>query len=514
MSSPVDPLQLPPPSKWRYLWKPVAWMGRFTWWLCVLCWRIGVYSAQAALRVLPITEWGWWKRNVSRLGLRSMPLRRWLVLSLASLFILPILAGSITAVILNLGDDPEKPSAELILGASLDQWNDPAWRAETADELEERGVDFVLYEDGTEIYRTSEDPLEGRDFPGGMHQVDFNDDQMALIYGGGWGPFSEEDDDWPVPVVAIGTLIATFIGMGIFFGRTVVMPLARASAAAEDIAGGDLSIALPGSRVREVAELNAAVVGMASALSESLAHEAKLEQERRFLVGAVAHDLRTPLFALRGSLEAISTGVADTEEKRLRYLATAQEKANMLDRLVSDLFDLTRLEFLEMEPVRESVDLAALVSSSVAAFRPAADQKGIRLVTDDATATHRIAIDAHLVTRAVDNLIDNAIRFTPQEGTVTITCSTSEDGAEIAIADSGPGIPEEEIAQIFEPLYRGEGSRNRQTGGAGLGLTIARRVFVAHGGDLVVRNRESGGASFVATIPAGDRAPAGSPKPG
>ncbi len=483
-------------------WGPLSWCFSACWWLLRVtarfCWWC-LTPVRALCR--PLTELQWWKRSVSRLRMQSVPLRRWLVLSLVLLIFLPIVTGGITAVILDLNKTDTSRNAETVLGEGLERWDDATWRAAANAELSKRGVDYVLYQDGTEIYRSTEDPLVGRDYPGGVQQVEFGNGQMAIVYGGIWGPFDDDEDDWPVPVVAIGTLILTFIGMGIFFGRTVVMPLAATSSAAEDIAGGDLAISLPASRVREVAELNAAVEGMASALAESLAHEAQLEQDRRFLIGAVAHDLRTPLFALRGSLEAIRTGVADTDEKKERYLNTAQEKADTLDRLISDLFDYTRLEFLEQAPNHEVVRVAEIVQQSVESLQPRARERGIGLTYRDSADQLATLGDAHLLIRAFENLIDNAIRFTPPGGWVRVEGMLDGQTITVTIADSGPGISPEDLPRIFDPLFRGEASRNRRTGGAGLGLTIARNVFVAHGGSLSAGNEPEGGAVFTATIP-------------
>jgi signal transduction histidine kinase len=429
------------------------------------------------------------------------------VLALAALIFLPIIAGFVGAAIVHLSSGDEQIDAESVLIEGAGRWSEPAWQEETRDELAKHGLDFVLFEDGSEIYRSTRNPSAGNDFPGGVHQIAIpgsDSERMALIYGDSFGQFDEDDDAWIVPVMAVGTLILTFIGMAIFFGRTVVKPLAAASAAAGEVAGGNLKISLPGSRVREVAELNAAFEGMASGLSETLAHEAALEQQRRLFVGAVAHDLRTPLFSLRGSLEAIQTGIADTDEKRERYLATAQEKADALDRLVSDLFDFTRLEFLDQEPKRDVLEIGPLVQRLVEAFRPQAQAKQISLTFSDRTAGSAILGDAHLLTRAIDNLVDNAIRFSPDGGTAQVECLRDDKGVIISVSDNGPGIPLDDLPHIFEPLYRGESSRNRRTGGAGLGLTIARNVFLAHGGDLKARNGSPSGAVFIATLPGAD----------
>jgi signal transduction histidine kinase len=508
-ASTEPPESLPKRPSWlrRLVWKPIAWLFGATWAVTKATARFCWWCAQPVRRLMgPLHSWGRWRRNVARLGLRSVPLRRWLVIGLVLLALAPTVSGAVTAVVLYFFSDHGGPVASDILGADVNRWSNPAWQGYATAELQAQGIEFVLFEDGIEIYRSTTDPLSGNDHPGGMRQIDFDSDgpdRMALVYGDDWGPYGEEQEGWAVPAVSVLALIVTFVGLAIFFGRSVVKPLAATSLAAGEVAGGNLDIALPGSRVREVAELNAAFEGMASALAESLAHEARLEQERRLFIGAIAHDLRTPLFSLRGSLEAIRTGVADTEEKKARYLRTAEEKADALDRLISDLFDFTRLEVLDQSPNREPVAFGPLVRGCVEAMQPLAEQKGLTLTVDDRSGESIVLGDVPLLTRAIDNLIDNAIRFTPAGGEARVEVLRDRKTLVMAVSDTGPGIPPEDLERLFDPLFRGESSRNRRTGGAGLGLTIARNVFTAHGGDLEAHNGPDGGARFIATIPVG-----------
>jgi signal transduction histidine kinase len=253
--------------------------------------------------------------------------------------------------------------------------------------------------------------------------------------------------------------------------------------------------------VREVEEVGTALHAMSEGLEESVRQQAALEEERRLFIGAVAHDLRTPLFTLRGSLEGIQSGLANTPEKRARYIAIAQEKAEALERLISDLFDYTRLEYLELTPDQAPLDLSALLRRLGEGFRPVADAQETALEFALPNWTCVVDGDEHLLTRAIVNLVDNALYFTPEGGTVLIGCRALDDQVEFSVSDSGPGIPIEDLPHIFSPLFRGESSRNRSTGGAGLGLTIARRILRAHGGDLSVGNRPEGGATFTARLP-------------
>ncbi|HMM43208.1 MAG TPA: HAMP domain-containing sensor histidine kinase, partial [Thermomicrobiales bacterium] len=255
------------------------------------------------------------------------------------------------------------------------------------------------------------------------------------------------------------------------------------------------------SRVREVAEVNAAFEAMSAGLRESVEQQARLEQERRLFISAIAHDLRTPLFSLRGYLAGLEQGIADTPERAAHYVAVAQEKADALERLIADLFAYTRLEYLDQAPDRRLSDLRPLLRRLAEGLQPQAEAKGMRLDVQLPAEPCVAAIDAHLIERAVENLLDNALRHTPAGGTVVLSCVSEPGAVTFAVADEGSGIDPVDLPHIFQPLYRSDTSRNRRTGGAGLGLTIARRILLSHGGDLTAANGERG-AVFRGTLPA------------
>jgi len=439
----------------------------------------------------------------------TLPIRRWLALALVIVFLVP-LCVTIAFAVAWVHQDPRDARAEAIeqLRDDADQWSVPAWQEAARAELAEDNVAFILVEGGRELYRSSPDPftgIDGETRPRVVEQVvvpGSAPEQVAYVYTDQeFGP----PDEVPVellPIVSLTALVLTLAGIAWFLGSTVLRPLAATSQAAQQVADGDLDVRLPRSRVREVAEVNSAFESMSAALRTSLQEQAELEQERRLFIGAVAHDLRTPLFALRGYLEGLESGVASTSEQRTRYIAIAREKADALERLISDLFDFTRLEYLDQAPHREPLDLATLLRKLVDDIQPQANAKGVTIAIVTDAGSCAISGDSHLLTRAVENLLDNALRFTPTGGSVVIACQTASEGVSFSVADTGPGISPDDLPNIFTPLYRGESSRNRRTGGAGLGLTIARRVLLAHGGDLTAANRPEGGATFTGTLPA------------
>jgi len=445
----------------------------------------------------------------------TLPIRRWLALALVAIFAFPTLVV-IGAVVLY--DVPGDAAAEAAgaLRADVARWADPAWQAAARERWAGRGVDFVLVDAaGREIYRSVADPFAAGDGSRGVRRV--------LVPGPGadgaatlgaaylYFPPDPPRGAWFLPLLLLAILLLTLGGVAWFLDRAVVKPLAATGRAARQIGAGDLAVALPTSRVREVAELNVAFAGMGAALRAALEQQAATAQERRLLIGAVVHDLRTPLFALRGYLDGLAGGLADTPEKAARYLGIAREKAATLERLIADLFEYTRLEYLEQPPRREPLQVDALLRRLVDGLQPQAAAKGVTLLLvapADATGPGGAAVagDPHLLTRAVENLLDNALRHTPVGGRIEVAWRAEPARVAFTVADTGPGIAPQDLPHLFTPLYRGETSRNRRTGGAGLGLTIARRILLAHGGDLVAANAPGGGARFTGTLARGARA--------
>ncbi len=303
---------------------------------------------------------------------------------------------------------------------------------------------------------------------------------------------------------AVLTQLSVLVLTGVLLGYWVVRPLAAMSAASRRIASNglaDVDLSIPASKVREVAEATTAFGAMSEGLRESLGRQAKLEQERRFFVGAVAHDLRTPLFSLRGYLEGLEKGIANSPEKTARYVAVCQQKANELEHLISDLFAYSQLDYMERAQDREVVHLEQLLRNAVDGVRPQAEEKGVALVLTTPAESCEALASAHLLARAVGNLLENALRHTPAGGKITV--SLSEEGKDwiFTVADTGPGIAARDLPHIFDPLYRGETSRSRRTGGVGLGLAIARRALQTHDGELAAANGPEGGAIFTGRLP-------------
>lgn len=434
-------------------------------------------------------------------GRWTLPIRKWLALALIALVIIPIfVTGAVAFHVVGIGDNGQSAAINEIRD-NANRWDDPQWQEATKQKYAGRSIDFVLVENGQTIYQSSGDPLNNNSGKLAREIVvsPSNPRQLFYLYSSQYG--GGRSNFWIMPLVGLSTLLLTLTGIAWFLGHTLLRPLAATGEAARSIAAGNLEFEIPTSRVREVAEVNDAFGAMSDALRESLSEQAAVEQERRIFISAIVHDLRTPVFALRGYLEGLQTGVADTAEKRQRYVEIAQDKAAALERLITDLFEFTRLEYLEQAPNREQLDFGELLNRLADSLRPQAEAKEVQLTVAPLPENCTVFGDPHLLSRAVENLLVNAIRHTPNGGHVWMECRVEPLWVRFSVFDTGAGIPEADLPRIFNPLFRGEQSRSRRTGGVGLGLTIARRIMQAHEGDLSAENHSGGGAVFSGNLP-------------
>jgi signal transduction histidine kinase len=313
---------------------------------------------------------------------------------------------------------------------------------------------------------------------------------------------SKHDMTFLLTLLAFAALVA--FGFGNVMARSITANLARLAHGAEKIAAGDLTARADVQSGDEVEAVADAFNRMAQQLDQARAHEKESEQARRSLVAAVSHDLRTPLTSLRAMIESLNDGVVADPDGVKRYLGLAQIEIQNLSRLVDDLFELTQLDAGAVNWTREPSSLRDLISDTLEAMQAQAQTKGVRLVGDVDAAVDPVTMNAFKVQRVLTNLVQNAIRYTPNGGTVSVRACREGTFAEIEIADSGEGIAPNDLPHIFEPFYRGEKSRKRdldRMSGAGLGLAIARGIVEAHGGTICAESELGKGSRFQFTLP-------------
>lgn len=280
------------------------------------------------------------------------------------------------------------------------------------------------------------------------------------------------------------------IVFGVIMSRSLAAPLNDLAEAAQAIGAHNLS-----QRVEEKGsdELKA----VAHAFNEMASDLEQAEQLRRNLLTDVAHELRTPISVLQANLRAILDEVYPLEQKEIAHL---YEQSRLLGRLAEDLHLLAQAEARQLPLNRQETNLVQLVTTTVEIFRPNADEKGVILHTELSTDLPPIEIDAARINQVLQNLLANALRHTPANGTITICVQPKPGAISLFVADTGDGIPPEHLPHIFNRFYRTDPARSRDRGGAGLGLAIARAIVEAHEGQINVTSEGEPGQGTIFAI--------------
>lgn len=283
--------------------------------------------------------------------------------------------------------------------------------------------------------------------------------------------------------------------IAVIFSWGISRPLSRLSRALSRVTDGDLKERLSVSGKDEVALLGSSFNRMADRLET-------LEDEKKRIIADAAHELRTPVTLIRGTIEAMIDGVYPADAGNLR---SVHDETIRLSRLIETLEELQLLDSGRLTLRLESVDLGLLAEKSVSLFRAAAKEKNIAISVSVGKGLS-IRVDALRIEEVLYNLLSNALRYTPASGRIGLTASFSGSGnadfVSVTVEDSGPGIPEAERERVFDRFYRLDPSRSTGLGGRGLGLSIAREIARSHGGDLVCgESVQLGGAFFVLTLP-------------
>ena len=289
-----------------------------------------------------------------------------------------------------------------------------------------------------------------------------------------------------VIAAVVGTLLVLFLS-----GR-VLAPVQSLGAAALRLGRGDLAQRAPAAGPTEIRQLAGSFNAMASDLENA-------ERRRRELVADVAHELRTPISNIQGYLEAIKDGLLEPEADTID---TIYGQAAHLSRLVEDLRLLAQVEAGALELHRTPGSVADFLRNSVEAVRPRADAKGVTLALETGPAIPSVVVDHTRIAQVLANLLENAITHTPEGGMISIVAApASRSQVEISVTDTGGGIPPEDLPRLFDRFYRADPSRSRLTGGAGLGLTIAKQLVEAHGGTIEVNSALGAGTQFSFRLP-------------
>jgi signal transduction histidine kinase len=335
--------------------------------------------------------------------------------------------------------------------------------------------------------------------------------------------FISKDHDLPLLILLLLFAATVSLALGYALAQALAQRVTALHHGARALADGDLAVRVDEGGGDELAALAAEFNRMAAQLAAAADQRGRLESTRRELIAAISHDLRTPLASLRVMTEALADGLVEDPATTVRYLTTMRGQIGHLSSLIDDLFELAQIDAGALRLELQHASLADLVSDAIEGMRPQAAAKGVRLEGSVAPGIGPALIAPQKIERVLYNLVTNAVRHTPSGGSVTISVTTdrqppttdhrssADKGNELVVgrrssvvvevADTGEGIAPDDLPRIFEHFYRGEKSRSRATGGAGLGLAIARGIVEAHGGRIWASSQLERGTRIAFTLP-------------
>ena len=325
----------------------------------------------------------------------------------------------------------------------------------------------------------------------------YNKTTVGSISIGYYGPFYYNDNDLAFIktlnniIISVGIISLVFaFALGSFIAYRLSSPITKAVNAARNISEGNFSDRIEDkSRIIEIYQLTEEINNLALKLE-------KQESLRKRLTADVAHELRTPLTTVQSHLEAIVDGVwkPDTDKLKLCYTESIR-----LGKLIGNLEELARYDYENLELIKAEYSLSSQIQDILKSFEPLFDKKKIKL--DSKIEELVIFADRDRLSQVFYNVFSNSLKYTPAGGKVSINTESDIKNLKVIIKDSGIGIPQEDLPFIFERFYRVDKSRTKSTGGAGIGLTIARSILQAHNGSIRVESEVGQGTEFIVTLP-------------
>jgi signal transduction histidine kinase len=318
---------------------------------------------------------------------------------------------------------------------------------------------------------------------------------LAAVILGGLVMFHMHDD---VKILAVAAASAsTALAAALLVGAQIARRIRGLEVAADELAAGELRARAPMNGPRELAHVGKAFNAMASNIEA-------LFDARRQLVAWASHDLRTPVASIQAMLEAVEDGLASIDE----YLPALRQQTGTLATLIDDLFELARIDSGALTLELREAQLPQLVSHCVRGLEAEARSRQVHLESQLEAALPDVRCAPEHVQRVLLNLVTNALRHTPSDGAVIVRARRCDRELEVSVEDTGIGLSKQAQQQMFERFWREDASRTRASGGAGLGLAIARGFVEAQGGRIWAENRPEGGARFAFTLPIAERQPA------
>ena len=298
--------------------------------------------------------------------------------------------------------------------------------------------------------------------------------------------------------VIILILILTALGLCTWTYRGVMTPLTQLKEATKNIKEGNLDFTIEKTGVDEIGDLCDDFEEMRKRLKESAEEKVAFDKENKELISNISHDLKTPITAVKGYVEGIMDGVADTPEKMDRYIRTIYNKANEMDRLINELTFYSKIDTNRIPYTFNKIHISDYFEDCVDQLSVELDSSGISLTYFKYLEEDAVVIaDAEQLKRVINNIISNSLKYMNKpKGVINIRLRDVGDFIQIEIEDNGKGIAQKDLANIFERFYRTDASRNSSKGGSGIGLSIVKKIMEDHGGQVWATSKEGTGTTM------------------
>ncbi|SNS18612.1 Signal transduction histidine kinase [Anaerovirgula multivorans] len=354
-----------------------------------------------------------------------------------------------------------------------------------------------------------ETPIHSKDIDSGLllnqHDFYFSDGSQGSIFlvtnmEPIWRSFQELVNTIMITIVVI--LVITNGTLTYLVAGSIVKPLSKLKDSANRIKEGDLDFEININSKDEIGELSHAFEEMRKRLKDSLDIQLQYEENRKELLANISHDLKTPITTIKGYVEGIRDGVADTPNKIEKYMNTIYTKTVDVDQLIDDLLLFSKLDLSKLPLHLSTIDISKYLMDLLEELKFDLEKKNVAIKYDSKIDESIFAmVDLMQLKRVVVNIVENAVKYMDKpQGTVDIILEKSEEQVVVEIKDNGQGISEDTLPYIFDRFYRGDPSRNTATGGSGLGLAIAKKIIEEHGGRMWAESIEGTGTSIFFTL--------------
>lgn len=303
-------------------------------------------------------------------------------------------------------------------------------------------------------------------------------------------------------ILLIVILVATNGTLSYLVSRSIIKPIKALQQATENIKIGNLDFKIKTNRKDEIGHLTKDFEGMRLKLKESIEVQQQYEENRKLLISNISHDLKTPITSIKGYVEGIKDGVANTEEKRQKYVNTIYKKAVAMDALIDELFLFSTLDLKHAPFYFEKLNIIHFIQECIDDLAYDLEKNNIEIKFHHELGSDvLIKADREKLMRVFNNVIQNSVKYLDKEmGQIKLSLYKSEQLLEVTIEDNGSGINSADLAFVFESFYRADKSRNSKTGGTGLGLAISKQIIEAHGGTIRAESVEGKGTTIKFTL--------------